>query len=80
MFPPVDLEVNSVNEFSKSGNRVFPLDTPIDLIDLERNAVAKIKVTSFTNDQNTTSGFFQVIKLYQGDEKKILSAYWLENQ
>lgn len=78
--PPVNIELNTSYEFSKTGNRVFPIDTPIDLIDTERNAVAKIVVELFTNHQNATSGTFKVVKVYKGNEKQILSNYWLENQ
>ena len=66
--------------FEKNGNRVFPLDTTIDLIDSERTAVAKIKVTSFSNTMNLTSGVFEVLKIYSGEEKSVLSNYWMENQ
>lgn len=66
--------------FVKDGNRVFPIDTPIDLIDTNRNAVAKIKVKRFTNEPLKTSGEFEVVKIYSGNEKDVLSNYWIENQ
>jgi hypothetical protein len=78
--PPAGLEVGREYDFSKFGNRVFPVDTPIDLIDVSRQAVAKIKVRSFTNTNDSTSGVFEVIKLYSGDEKTVLTNYWIENQ
>ena len=46
--PPMGLDENSIFEFEKQGNRVYPLSIPIDLIDLERNAIAKIKIIEFT--------------------------------
>ena len=78
--PPKNLELDRAYEFNKPGNRVFPIDTPIDLIDLERNAVAKIRVTSFTVNEDMTVGSFTVVKVYKGNEKKVLSMYWQENQ
>ena len=78
--PPRSLEINTAYAFSKKGNRIFPLDTPIDLIDMERNAIARVKILSFTNTLENTQGEFQVVKVYSGDEKRILTNYWIENQ
>ncbi len=74
------LEVGKTYNFSKSGNRNFPLETPIDLIDSERGAIAKISVLEFTNKRNETIGKFRVLKIYEGKEKTILTDYWIENQ
>ncbi len=71
---------NHTYQFEKIGNRMFPIDTPIDLIDLDRNTVAKIKITSFMNISDLTSGSFEVIKIYTGTEKSVLTNYWIENQ
>jgi len=46
--PPEALQVNDTHTFKKPDSRVFPLDTPIDLIDLKRNAIAKIRIKSFS--------------------------------
>lgn len=78
--PPATLEVLRSYRFEKSGNRVFPIGTPIDLIDSDRNAIAKIKINSFVNEPDSTSGIFEVIKLYLGTEKSVLTNYWIENQ
>lgn len=80
MSPPEGIEPGRIHPFNKTGNRIFPLDTPIDLIDADRNAVAKIKVKSFTNESGITTGLFQVIKNYTGNEKVVLTNYWRENQ
>ena len=78
---PVDkIEEKCAYEFQKAGNRVFPIETPIDLIDSDRNALAKIKVISFLNSSSTTSGKYELIKIYSGEEKTVLSNYWLENE
>jgi len=78
--PPESLDNKGVYPFTKSGNRVFPLDTPIDLIDLDRVAIAKIRIQSFTNEGDETTGIFEVVKIYSGVEKSVLSNYWLENK
>lgn len=77
---PDSLKVQQSYRFEKSGNRVFPVNTPIDLIDLQRNAIAKIKIASFLNKPDLTSGSFEVIKIYTGNEKSVLTNYWIENE
>ncbi|EAR09229.1 DUF2584 family protein [Reinekea blandensis] len=66
--------------FEKAGNRVFPLLTPIDLIDPQRTAIAKIQILSFQNMPSQTRGEFQVLKRYEGVERDVLTQYWIENQ
>ena len=78
--PPSELEEKAVYNSQKPGNRIFPLETPIDMIDMEREAIAKIKVTEFTNKPGTTTGKYSIVKIYQGQEKQVLSDYWRENQ
>ncbi len=78
--PPEVLEAKAGYKFEKEGNRTFPLNAPIDLIDKERNAIAKIKVISFQNTFEKTHGEFEILKIYKGDEKRILTNYWIENQ
>ncbi len=78
--PPKKLETQTRYKFEKMGNRIYPLETPIDLIDKDRNAIAKIKLMFFQNTIEQTSGEFEIIKIYQGEEKRILTNYWFENQ
>lgn len=78
--PPASLKVRSSYSFEKPGNRVFPLNTPIDLIDSERAAIAKIAINSFTNKEHQTTGEFEVLKIYTDPEKAMLTKYWMENQ
>jgi len=80
MDPPAELKLKNTYDFQKSKNRAFPIDTPIDLIDLERNAIAKIKVKSFSNDKTGTTGVFKVLKIYSDTERETLTNYWIENQ
>ena len=77
---PEILSLNESYSFSKTGNRIFPIGTPIDLIDIDRNAVAKIKIKSFLNEDEHTTGTFSVTKIYTGEEKRVLTNYWNENR
>jgi hypothetical protein len=73
------LKIGESYSFEKLGNRVFPIGTPIDLIDQERQPIAKIRVTTFTQNGTNTIGSFTVIKLYETTEKELLTNYWKEN-
>ena len=77
---PEKLKTNSIHDFSKSGYRVFPINTPIDLINEGREAIAKVKILEFMNSDEKTTGKYQIIKIYSGKEKEILSKYWEENK
>ncbi len=58
------LELDKEYNFSKTGNRVFPIKTPIDLINLDRTAIAKIEILEFKNTENNTSGKYILLKVY----------------
>jgi hypothetical protein len=77
---PDSLKVSNEYSFTKEGNRFFPIKTPIDLICLNRTALAKIQIIEFTNTETITDGVFKVLKIYEGIEKEVLSRYWNENQ
>lgn len=78
--PPEIIETQTKYKFEKMGNRIFPTNTPIDLIDTDRNAIAKIKVINFQNENKVTRGEFKLLKIYRGEEQRILTNYWIENQ
>jgi len=78
--PKVKIEIGGCYAFEKSGNTLFPLNTAIDLIDSNRIALAKIKIVSCKNTTGATTGVFEVVKIYYGEEKSVLSNYWFENE
>jgi len=73
------LEVGMIYNFCKEGNRVYPLDIPIDLINENWEAVAKIIIIDLENKKGKTTGKFKVLRIYKGKEKEILTNYWREN-
>lgn len=77
--PPDDLRVGGDYRFSKPGTRVYPVGSLIDLIDLDRQTIAKITVTQCTQDEEATVGQYTVVKIYQAEEKNVLTTYWREN-
>lgn len=73
------LVVGSVYLFSKDEYRVYPVNHPIDLINKDWEAVAKVLVTAFTNKDGKTIGEYKVLKIYCGQEKEFITNYWREN-
>lgn len=78
--PVDDLVEGGIYDFVKSGSRAFPIETPIDLINPNREAIAKIHILEFTNTNTETKGKYRVIKIYKGEEKDVLTNYWIENK
>ena len=72
------LSVGNTYDFSKEGIRTYPVDIPIDLINSEWEAVAKVVVLEVTNTSDNTTGRYQVLKIYTGKEKEMLTRYWRE--
>jgi hypothetical protein len=72
------LKVGSVYNFSKEEYRVYPVNLPIDLVNRDWEAVAKVLVTEFRNADGKTSGKYKVLKIYSGNEKEVLTNYWRE--
>jgi hypothetical protein len=62
--------------FSKDGYRVYPVDMPIDLLNNDREAVARVVVKECANSEGKTTGKYEVLRVYEGKEKQMLSRYW----
>jgi len=77
---PKNLSEGEVYDFIKSGNRIFPIEIPIDLINSRREAVAKVHILEFSSTKTETKGKYKVIKIYTGEEKTVLTNYWIENE
>jgi len=59
--------------FKKDGHRLFMIDTPMELITEDWQAIARIVITEFTVGHNQTSGIYKVLKVYSSEETKIVS-------
>lgn len=70
------LEVGKEYAFSKDDYRDYPIDMPIDLIDQDWKALARVIIKSCMVKDGKTSGKYEIIKIYEGIEKDILSKYW----
>jgi len=74
-----NLEVEKIYKFSKKEYRVYPVGIPIDLLNRNWEAVAKVVIIEFKNNDGRTEGKYKVIKIYEGREKEVLTNYWREN-
>jgi hypothetical protein len=72
------LEIDKLYDFSKKEYRVYPVGIPIDLINQNWEPVAKVMVIEFKNLEGKTHGTYKVLKIYEGQEKEILTNYWRE--
>lgn len=72
------LEINGIYGFSKHEYRVYPIGMPIDLINKDWEAVAKVIILESNTSEGKTTGKYKVIKIYEGLEKEILTNYWRE--
>lgn len=72
------LTVGRKYPYRKSGFRIYPVNMPIDLVNGRWEAVAKVKVCSFSFDGLNTTGEFEIIRIYDGTEKDALTKSWHE--
>jgi len=74
-----DLEVEKIYGFNKAGRRNYPIGFPILLVNNDWEAVGNAVVLNFTNDGFNTKGDFKIIKLYEGNEKEVLTNFLRES-
>ncbi len=60
---PKTIKQNKIHSFEKDGERIYPIETPLDLMDEERNIKAKIMITEITIIKNKTTGKFKIIEV-----------------
>ena len=75
---PERLCEEEIYPFIKKENRVYPINSPLDLINSDGEAVAKVVIIESTNLPNETKGKFKIVRLYNDDEKEFLKRYWRE--
>ena len=70
------LKEGEIYEFTKSGNRVYPINIPIDLINQDWTALARVIVIEYTNKENITTGRYRILRIYNEEEKSKITDYW----
>lgn len=59
--------------FKKDGHRLFMLETPIELITSDWQAIARIMITEFTVGHSKTKGIYKILKVYSDEEVRVVS-------
>ncbi len=65
--------------FSKEEYRVYPMGIPIDLINSNWEALAKVEIVSSTTASGKTLGQYKVLRLFSPEEKELATKYWRNN-
>ncbi|MFA6424642.1 MAG: DUF2584 family protein [Phycisphaerae bacterium] len=64
--------------FTKGECRCYPVNIPIDLINDNWEAIAKVIITEFTIRKSVTIGKYKTLKIYSQSERDFLTKYWRE--
>tara|TARA_Y100000310_G_C20607740_1_gene776400 strand:- start:1121 stop:1447 length:327 start_codon:yes stop_codon:yes gene_type:complete len=70
------LREGEIYNFTKSGNRVYPLNIPIDLINQDWVALARVIVIEYTNKENIITGRYRIVRIYNEEERRSITDYW----
>ena len=68
------LEIGKIYEVTKDGERIFPLNIPIDLSDESYHFVAKVVVRKLTLEKGKTTLFIEVQKIFSAHEANVISS------
>jgi len=75
-FPSSDNVVaEGVFEFEKTGQRFYPIDMPIELVDQNWNVVAEVVVTELNISSSATRGKFRVLNVLGTPRKSLYAQY-----
>ena len=73
------LKEGEIFEFTKTGNRVYPVNIPIDLINQDWIALARVVVLEYTNKENIVTGRYRILRIYNDEEKRTITDYWAKD-
>lgn len=68
---PQNPETGKIYEFSKEGNRCYPLGSPVEFVNKDWEAIGLARVLEFTNAKGKTTGKFEILRIYNSEEKEI---------
>ena len=70
---PPKLKVGKIYDFKKEGQRLYMIDTPMDLLSDKWEAIANVLVVEITVNRNFTSGKYKVLKIYSPEDSAVIS-------
>lgn len=68
-----NLQEGKEYSFQKEKHRLYLLDTPMDLITEDWQAIAKVVVTEITIGHGQTSGRYKILKVFTDEEMRVVS-------
>lgn len=73
--PQIDPEISigKVYNFAKSGIRIYPIGTPVELVNDKWEVIARCIINSITITQNMTEGEYIIIELYSKSKQIVLT-------
>ena len=73
------LKEGEIYQFTKTGNRVYPINIPIDLINQDWKALARVIIIEYTNKEDIITGRYRVVRVYSEEESKSITDYWAKD-
>ncbi|MBU0758722.1 MAG: DUF2584 family protein [Nanoarchaeota archaeon] len=68
-----NLEPGREYKFLKKEERLYPIEIPIDLVNLEWEIVANVVVKEYTVRKDETKGKYMVLRVYGSEEREFLT-------
>lgn len=62
--------------FKKDGMRLYPIDVPLDLVNVNWEAIASCIVKQIAIDKEKTVGIYEILDVYEGEKKALLTEQW----
>ncbi|MFA5381699.1 MAG: DUF2584 family protein [Candidatus Micrarchaeia archaeon] len=66
------LAENRIYEFFKKDHRVYPLDTPIELVDEDWISIGLVTILEYTVGGGHTNGKYKVLEIYPKEKRRSL--------
>ena len=73
------LKEGEIYQFTKTGNRIYPINIPIDLLNQDWKALARVIVIEYTNKENIITGIYRIVRIYSDEESRSITDYWAKD-
>lgn len=70
---PERVDAGATYCFEKADRRVYPVGMPVFLCDSEWNVCAWVKIKYFSVKDDSTSGIFEVMRVFPTEEKEVIT-------
>ncbi len=77
-FNPDELKVGEQCSLSKEGERLYPLNIPVEFCDSSYKYIGKCKIIKLTLEKGKTRLEFEVLKLFTPDEAEVFTKNFIK--